>query len=67
VHVAAVLRPGCDLALAELQTHCRAMIAGYKVPRSLEIRTTLPISGAGKVLKTELREPYWTSQDRSVG
>ena len=42
-------------------------IAGYKCPRSVEIRTTsLPISGAGKVMKTQLREPFWAGRDRRV-
>ena len=67
VHVAVVQRPGCELTLEELQAHCRAMIAGYKVPRSMEVRPSLPLSGAGKVLKTELREPFWKGRDRAVG
>jgi acyl-CoA synthetase (AMP-forming)/AMP-acid ligase II len=42
-----------------IRTHCRSLIAGYKVPRSVEIRTTpLPLSGSGKVLKPALREEY---------
>ena len=67
VHVALVLRPDCELTLEALQTHCRALIAGYKVPRSMEIRPSLPLSGAGKILKTELREPFWKGRDRAVG
>lgn len=66
VHAVVVLRPGCDLTLDDLQAHCRKLIAGYKLPRSLELRDSLPISGAGKVLKTELRRPYWSGRDRSV-
>ncbi|WP_168454914.1 class I adenylate-forming enzyme family protein [Sphingopyxis microcysteis] len=67
VHVALVLRPGCELTLDALQAHCRALIAGYKVPRSMEVRPSLPLSGAGKILKTELREPFWKGRDRAVG
>lgn len=66
VHVAVVLRPDCELELEALQTHCRAIIAGYKVPRSMEVRPSLPLSGAGKILKTELRKPFWEERDRSV-
>ena len=48
-------------------SHCRRLIAGYKVPRSIEIRTApLPLSGSGKVLKTALREPYWREKTRAV-
>jgi long-chain acyl-CoA synthetase len=67
VHVALVLRPGSELTLEALQAHCRALIAGYKVPRSMEVRPSLPLSGAGKILKTELREPFWKGRDRAVG
>lgn len=67
VHAVAVLRPGSDLTLPELQSHCRDRIAGYKVPRSLELCSSLPISAAGKVLKTELRKPFWAGRERAVG
>ena len=50
-----VLRPGTTLDLEELQHHCRAQIAGYKCPRGLTILDALPVSGAGKVLKRDLR------------
>jgi acyl-CoA synthetase (AMP-forming)/AMP-acid ligase II len=43
------------------------MIAGYKVPRSIELRTEpLPRSAAGKPLKTDLRERFWAGHDRRV-
>ena len=42
-------------------------IAGYKLPRSFSFRTEpLPLSGAGKVLKTELRKPFWEGRERQV-
>jgi long-chain acyl-CoA synthetase len=44
----------------ELQEHARTTIANYKVPKSVEFRTDpLPLSGALKPLKRELRAPYW--------
>jgi len=47
--------------------HCRNQIAGYKCPRSVDFRDTpLPLSGAGKVLKRELREPYWKGFTKAV-
>jgi long-chain acyl-CoA synthetase len=47
--------------------HCRNQIAGYKCPRSVDFRDSpLPLSGAGKVLKRELREPYWQGFTRGV-
>ncbi|MGD9665502.1 MAG: long-chain-fatty-acid--CoA ligase [Novosphingobium sp.] len=58
VHAVVVLHPDADLTLADLQTHCRKTIAGYKVPRSMEVIAALPMSGAGKVLKNVLRERW---------
>lgn len=46
---------------------CRTLIAGYKVPRSITVRTeALPKSGAGKILKKDLRAPYWEGRERAV-
>ena len=45
----------------------RAIAAGYKVPKQIELRDEpLPKSGAGKVLKRELRDPYWAGQATKV-
>ncbi len=55
VHAVVVPRAGWAIDDDELIAHCRLTIAGYKCPRSLEVRTALPISGAGKVLKAQLR------------
>ena len=47
--------------------HCTGLIAGFKVPRTVELRDEpLPRSGAGKLLKAQLREPYWAGRDRRV-
>ncbi|WP_218510810.1 long-chain fatty acid--CoA ligase [Variovorax sp. dw_308] len=56
VHAVLVLKEGATLPLDDLRTHCRERIATYKVPRSMEVRTSLPVSGVGKVLKTDLRK-----------
>ncbi|HEX7116456.1 MAG TPA: AMP-binding protein [Steroidobacter sp.] len=67
VHAVIVLHPGKTLTLEALQEHCRSRIAGYKLPRSMELRTeSLPLSAVGKVLKTALREPYWAGKTRNV-
>ena len=60
VHAVVVPREGADPSEAALIEHCRAAIAGYKVPRSISFQSDpLPKSGPGKVLKRELRDPYW--------
>jgi len=51
----------------DLIAHCRGRIAGFKVPRCIELRTEpLPKSAAGKILKRELREPHWAGQQAHV-
>jgi acyl-CoA synthetase (AMP-forming)/AMP-acid ligase II len=67
VHVCVVPKPGMSLTLAELQEHCKSLIAGYKAPRVLEIIEELPMSGAGKILKNKLREKHWEGRNRKVG
>jgi long-chain acyl-CoA synthetase len=67
VHGVVVLKPGAQATSEELIAHTHTQIAGYKVPRSIEfLPDALPKSGAGKILKRELREKYWTGQSRNV-
>jgi long-chain acyl-CoA synthetase len=67
VHAVIRFRPACGATEDELTAHCTKLIAGYKRPRSFEFRVEpLPLSGAGKILKTELRKGYWESSGRSV-
>lgn len=67
VHAVVSLRDGAAATPGELADHCRTLIAGYKVPREIEIRTgSLPRSAAGKVLKHQLREPFWVGQARRI-
>ena len=62
IHAIIVPGAGADLTAEAVIAHCRTQIAGYKCPRSVEFRDTpLPLSGAAKVLKRELREPFWKS------
>jgi long-chain acyl-CoA synthetase len=66
--VYAVVVPRADVDADELVRYCREAIAGYKVPKRIELRAEpLPKSGAGKVLKRELREPHWQGRAARVG
>ena len=69
VHAIVVPRPGGPQPdPQELIEFCRLHIAGYKVPKGIDLRMeALPKSGPGKVLKRELRAPYWEGRDRAVG
>jgi long-chain acyl-CoA synthetase len=67
VHAVVVPRAGATPTEADIVEHARQRIAAYKVPKSVEFRTDpIPLSGAMKPLKRELREPYWRGQERSV-
>jgi acyl-CoA synthetase (AMP-forming)/AMP-acid ligase II len=66
VHAVVVLRPGAEATAEEIRAAAKTLIAGYKAPRSVEFVTELPVSGAGKVLKRELRKKHWDGADRQV-
>lgn len=62
-----VLREGASVAPEELIEFCRSRLAGFKIPRSVDTIAELPRNASGKVLKRELREPYWAGHERRVG
>jgi long-chain acyl-CoA synthetase len=65
--VYAVVVPRTAVDPEDLIAHCRSLIAGYKIPKTIELREQpLPKSGAGKVLKRELREPHWRGVEARV-
>ena len=67
VHAVVVTKAGARVSADELIEFCKTLIAGYKCPRSVEIsENALPLSGAGKVLKRELRKPFWENRERHV-
>lgn len=67
VHAVVRLRIGASAAADELMTHCRKTLAAYKCVRSIDFRTEpFPLSGANKILKRELRAPFWQERARQV-
>jgi acyl-CoA synthetase (AMP-forming)/AMP-acid ligase II len=67
VHAIVILEEGVTATEEEIIAHCREKIAGYKCPKSVAFRTEpFPLSGVAKVLKTELRKPYWEGKDRAI-
>jgi fatty-acyl-CoA synthase len=61
-----VLRPGHQATAEDVLAYCRGHLAGFKVPSSVELRDGLPKSGTGKIMKHELREPYWRGYEKRV-
>ncbi len=55
-----------DALAARLIAHCRASLAGYKAPRSVDFVAEIPRTGTGKIRKQVLREPYWAGIDRRI-
>ena len=61
-----VRRDGLEVTEAALITYCRERIAHYKAPKSVDFADTLPRNASGKILKRELRAPYWVGRERQV-
>jgi len=66
VKAVVVVRPGMQLCEEELIEHCRAELASYKKPRSVDFVADLPKGSTGKILKRDLRVPYWEGRERRV-
>jgi len=67
VHAIVRLQEGAAVEAAALIAHCRTLIAAFKCPRGIDFREEpMPLSGAGKILKTVLREPYWEGREKRV-
>jgi acyl-CoA synthetase (AMP-forming)/AMP-acid ligase II len=67
VHAVVVLREGASAEASDIIDHCRERIAHYKVPRSVSFSDEqLPKSGPGKVLKRELRAPFWEGHETAI-
>lgn len=60
------LHPGAEATEQELVEHCRAHLARYKCPSSVEFLDALPRNPTGKILKRDLRAPYWDGRERQV-
>jgi fatty-acyl-CoA synthase len=61
-----VVKPDAAVTIKELRDHCKGRLARFKVPRDIHFRDSLPKGGTGKILKDELREPFWKGHDARV-
>lgn len=66
VKAVVVLRDGEQVAEADLIAFCRRNLATYKCPKTVDIIDVMPRNPSGKILKRELRKPYWDKADRSI-
>jgi acyl-CoA synthetase (AMP-forming)/AMP-acid ligase II len=61
-----VLAPGAPFDAAGIIAHCRENLAHYKCPSSVDRMDVLPRNPSGKILKRELRLPFWSNQERLI-
>jgi len=66
VKAAVVLKPGASVTAEELIGFARGRVAGFKLPKSIDFIAELPRNPSGKILKRELRKPYWEGMSRNV-
>ena len=66
VKACVVVKDGKALSEADVIAHARTQIAGYKCPKSVDFIAALPRNPSGKILRRELRAPYWDGKDKAV-
>ncbi|HEX7776207.1 MAG TPA: long-chain-fatty-acid--CoA ligase [Parvibaculum sp.] len=66
VKACVVLKPGEKAEAADIIAFAKTRIAGYKVPKSIDFISALPRNPSGKILRRELRAPYWEGRTRMV-
>jgi len=61
-----VLKPGHEVSEEEIINYCRQHLAGFKIPKSVDYIDVIPRNIVGKMLKKDLRKPYWEGQDTFI-
>lgn len=61
-----VLKPGKSTTPEDIIAHTKSLIAGFKTPKSIDFVDELPRNASGKILRRQLREPFWADQERKV-
>jgi len=66
VHAVVVPKPGSALSEDDVDAFAREHLAGYKIPRSFSFAEAIPRNDSGKILKKELRKPFWAGHDLGI-
>ena len=61
-----VMKPGKTATATDIINFSRERIAGFKTPKTVDFLPALPRNPSGKILRRELRAPYWAGKDRQV-
>ena len=67
IHAVVVLKEGETIDPQTLADFCRQHIAGYKIPRSVELVDALPKTGSGKIQKSLIRDRHWQAHEAATG
>ena len=66
VKACVVAKPGMEVDEADVIAWARERIAAFKAPKSVDVIPVMPRNASGKILRRELRAPYWEGQERQV-
>jgi acyl-CoA synthetase (AMP-forming)/AMP-acid ligase II len=66
VKAVVILKEGQSATAEEIINYCREHLAGYKVPRSVDFVKDMPKTATGKILKKEIRAPYWKGRRAKI-
>jgi acyl-CoA synthetase (AMP-forming)/AMP-acid ligase II len=61
-----VAKPGATVDTDELLAWCRERLASFKCPKTVDVLAELPRNPTGKILKKDLRKPYWAGRERQI-
>jgi acyl-CoA synthetase (AMP-forming)/AMP-acid ligase II len=67
VKATVVLKPGMTATENDIIEFCKQRLAAYKKPQSVDFMDSLPKNPQGKILRRELRAPYWKGFTRNIG
>ena len=59
-------QPGARLDVASIREQLKLSLAGYKVPKHIDVQKNLPREDSGKIFKRRLRDPYWERAGRNI-
>ncbi|WP_379549531.1 fatty acid--CoA ligase [Qipengyuania sp. DGS5-3] len=66
VKACVVCKPGENVDEDDVIAYARERVAAFKAPKSIDVIDVMPRNPSGKILRRQLREPYWAGQERQV-
>jgi fatty-acyl-CoA synthase len=66
VKACVVAKPGMEIEEGDIIAYARERVAAFKAPKSVDVIPEMPRNPSGKILRRQLREPYWEGQERQV-